>query len=339
MESKRLELVIFSTFFIILSVLTFYVFSPFLPVIALSAVLSVLFYQPYKKLLKFFNGGKSLVALLLVVVALVFLIIPILFLGLQIFGQAQNFFSVTLADQGQYIQTIQQNINIFVQNFIPNFTFNISDFIGNILDFVYGNFSGLLSETTFILFQTLLLLFTFFFFLRDGDRILDSFISLSPFKKEQNKEILDSLYKTINSVIHGTIFVGLIRFVLITIVFYFFKIPDPILWGSIGGIIGAIPGVGTAFVIIPAFLYLLFYSNIFLSLGMLVFGALLSFFVDNMLSAYFFGKGFDVPAIFILFSIIGGIFFFGPLGFIFGPIVFSLFISMVDMYKILVLNK
>lgn len=339
MESKRLELVVFSALFVGLSILTFFVFQPFLSILVLALVLSVLFHPLYQKLVKVFHGGKSFVACLLVIVAFIFLIIPILFFGLQIFGQAQNFFSLTEAGQGQYMQSIQQNINIFVQHVIPSFSFNISDSVSKIMSSISDNLGGLLSQTAYIFFQTFFLLFAFFFFLRDGKKMLNSFVSLSPFKKEQNKEIINSVYKTITSVIRGTLFVGLVRFVLLTAVFYFFGIPNAFLWGSIGGIIGAVPGIGTPFVIVPAFLYLLFYGNIFLAIGLMLFGILIIFFIDNLLATYFFGKGLDVSSIFVLFSILGGIIFFGPLGFIFGPIILSLFISAVDMYKILVLNE
>lgn len=339
MESKKLELAILSVLFAVLSVLIFFVFKPFLSIIVLGAVLAVLFHPLYKKLVEIFHGGKSFASGILVLVALIFLIAPILFFGLQIFGQAQNFLSLTQISQLQYIQALQQNINIFVARIIPNFTFNISDFVNNTLVFVYGNFSGLLSQTTYIFFQTFFLLFTFFFLLRDGDGILDSITSLSPFEEGQNKEVINSVYRTITSVIRGTLFVGLIRFIFIVIAFYFFGIPNAILWGSLGGIIGAVPGIGSPMAIIFASIYLLLYGNIFLAIGMVIFGIILFFFIDNLLSTYFFGKGLNVPSIFILFSILGGIFFFGPLGFIFGPIVLSLFISMVDMYKILILKK
>jgi predicted PurR-regulated permease PerM len=183
------------------------------------------------------------------------------------------------------------------------------------------------------------MLFTFFFFLRDGDKILDSLLSFSPFEKEKNKEIVGSVYKTIVSVMRGTLLVGLIRFILITAIFYLLGIPDALLWGSLGGIIGLIPGLGTPFVIIPAITYFVFYSNNFSALLMAIFGIMISVLVDNMLAAHYFGKGLDVPPLFVLFSILGGIFFFGPLGFIFGPIVLSLFISMVDIYRNLILKK
>ncbi len=339
MESKRLELIIFSALFVILSVLTFFVFEPFLRILVLAIVLSVSFHPLYEWLVKFFHGGKSVISGFIVAISLVFLIIPLLFFGLQIYGQAQNFFSLSQIDQGQYIQIIQQNVNTLVQHVIPTFHFDVSDLTSFLSTFVSDNFKGLLSQTSYIFFQVFFMLFIFFFILRDGSKMLNSLISLSPFEKEQNKEIISSVNKTITSVIRGTIFVGFIRFVLIAFAFYFLGIPNALLWGSIAGVIGAVPGFGTLFVIIPAFLYLLFYGNVLAAIGMALFGILTTFFIDNLLSVHFFEKGLNVPPIFILLSIIGGIIFFGPLGFIFGPIIFSLFISFIDIYKILVLKK
>ena len=339
MEIKRLELVMFSALFILLSVLVFFVFRPFLYIIVLAIVLSVLFNPLYRYITKHLPEWKSVTAFFLVVVALVFLIIPILFFGLQILKQAQGFFSLPQTGKELYIQSIQQNTELLIRHINPNFSFNLSDYINKVLSFISSNLGRFLSQTAYVFFQTFFLLFAFFFFLRDGDKMLDSFISLSPFEKEQNKEIVNVVHRTITSVIRGTLFVGLIRLVLFTVVFYLFGIPNALLWGSIAGIVGTIPGLGTPFAIIPVFIYLLLYSNIFSAIAMGLFGVLASFFIDNLLSAYFFGKGLDVPAIFILFSILGGVFFFGPLGFIFGPIILSLFVSVIDMYKILVLKK
>jgi predicted PurR-regulated permease PerM len=164
-------------------------------------------------------------------------------------------------------------------------------------------------------------------------------MSLSPFDEEQNKQAIGAASRMITSVVRGTIFVGLIRFVCIVVAFYLFGIPNAFLWGVLGGIIGMIPGLGVPFAIIPACIYLLFYSHIWLAVGMALFGMAIAFFIDNMLSAYFFGKGTTIQSPFILFSILGGIAFFGPLGFIFGPIVLSLFVSVVDIYKILILKR
>lgn len=339
MESKRLEFVAFSALFIGVSVLAFFVFQPFLGILVLAAILSVLLHPLNEKLASVLGGRKNLVAILLVVVALFFIIIPVLFLGSQIFGQAQSFFSLTQSSQGQYVQSVQQNINVLTQHILPGFSLNLSEAINRGMVFVSNNLGGLLSQTTYLFFQIFFLLFALYFFLRDGEKLLESFLTLSPFGKEQNRQMINSVNKTVTSVIRGTLFVGLIRFALFIAAFYLLGIPHALLWATIGGLVGAIPGIGSPFVVIPAFFYLLLSGKIFLAIGMGLFGVLLILLIDNWLSAYFFGKGLDVPALFVLFSILGGVLLFGPLGFIFGPIVLSLFISAVDMYKILVLKR
>ena len=56
--------------------------------------------------------------------------------------------------------------------------------------------------------------------------------------------------------------------------------------------------------------------------------------VDNILTSYFFGRGLSVSPIFVLFSILGGVIFFGPLGFILGPLVLSVFVSVVRVHSL-----
>ena len=57
-----------------------------------------------------------------------------------------------------------------------------------------------------------------------------------------------------------------------------------------------------------------------------------------MLAPYFFGKNLAVPSIFILFSILGGIIYFGPVGFILGPLVLAVFASLLATYPEVVLD-
>ena len=338
MDRERLKMVAFLVFFIGLFVLTFLVFKPFLGILVLAITLSILLHPLYKKFVRIFGGSKNFVAMLFVVIALFFLIMPVVFLGLQIFDQAKNFFSLSHAGQGQYLQAIQQGIETPIRNFVPNFTLNIADSFDKGIIIVSENLSSVLSQTTFIFFEMFFLLFALFFFLRDGEKMLASFIALSPFEEEQNKEIIHSVHRTITSVVRGTLFVGLIRLLLIVAVFYLFAIPGALLWGSVGGLVALVPGVGTPLIVVLAVLYFLSTGNILFAVGMGSFGILIGIIVDNMLSAHFFGKGLDAPSIFVLFSILGGIIFFGPLGFIFGPIVLSLFVSAIDMYKILILK-
>ena len=319
-------------------VLAFFVFRPFFNVLALAIILAMIFKPLYLKMLHLYKGGANLFAFILVLIALVFLIIPIIFFGLQIFWQIQIFFTILQTDQGQFIQNIQHAVNAFAHPLFPTFTFKISDYASTVLAYISSNLSTLLSQTVSITFQIIFLLLAFFFFLRDGEDIFSSLIALSPFEKEKTKEMIRSTHKAVTSVLRGTLLVGLIRWILLTIGFYLFGIQNAMIWGSIAGIVGIIPGLGTPFVIVPTVIYLVLAGNMVAAFGIGIFGLLVIFFIDNMLSVYFFGKGLEAPPIFILFSILGGVLFFGPLGFIFGPIVLSLCISIIETYKILILK-
>ena len=339
MDNKKLELTVLCVAFIGLSILTFLVFQPFLCIMMIAIVLAILFHPLYKNMIAVFHGGKSVVACFIVIIALVFVIIPFIVFGLQILGQAQNFFSLTHDNQAGYVIAIQQHANTLIQHVVPSYSLNITDILAKIQSLISDNLGNLVSQTTYIFFQIFFLLFTFFLFLRDGDQMLETCISLSPFGKEQNRKVIDSTYRTITSLVREMFYVGLIRFALIAAAFYVLGIPNAFVWGSIGGIIGMIPGLGTPFVVIPTIIYLALCGNTFAAIGMAIFGLLVFFFIDNLLSTYLFGKDWKVPPLFILFSILGGITLFGPLGFIFGPIILSLFMSAIDMYKILVLKR
>lgn len=338
MEKKKIELGAFFIFCVAILSLTFFVFRPFFDIIALAAVLALLFRPLYMAMLDLYPAGKNLSAFLLVILAFIFIVLPILFFGLQILGQVEKALTFVQNGNGPHIQALKTSIETLVRHLFPNFSLDIPYYASSILVFVSNNFGVLISQTAYIFFQIFFMLFTLFFFLRDGDTIFFALISLNPFKKNQSIEILESMHRAITSVIRGTLFVGIIRWALLTAGFYLFGIPDPMVWGSIAGLIGIIPGLGTPFVVIPTVIYLVLTGNIFAAIGLGLFGGLIILFIDNLLSSYFFGKGLDASPIFILFSILGGVLFFGPLGFIFGPIILSLFISLIDMYKILILK-
>lgn len=337
MDKKKLEMVWFVVFSGAVLLLAFFVFRPFFTILVLAAILAMLLRPMYERTLHYCKS-QNLSALLMVLVGLVFLIIPILFFGMQIFKQIEVLLNLIQNTQGDEMQNFGRVVESLVRHILPNFSFNISVYTGAVLNYLSGNLSVWVAETASIFFQTFFLLFTLFFFLRDGEGIFSSLVSLSPFQKEETKEIMESVHHAVTSIIRVTFVVGLIRLAVMTLGFYLLGIPNAILWGSLAGVIGAIPGLGTPFAIVPMALYFLFTGDIIGAVEVASFGILIMFFIDNLLSTYFFGRGLNAPAIFIIFSIIGGILFFGPLGFIFGPIVLSLCISAIDMYRILILK-
>jgi predicted PurR-regulated permease PerM len=305
----------------------------------LAVVFAILFHIPYEKLTRLLGGQKNIAAGIVVTIVLIFFIVPLFFLGSQILQDTKSLYARMQGNGAQYIKVIEKTIEDPVRRIMPNFSFNANEYISGILNFVSNNLGVLISQTFYVMLKTFLMLLAFFFFLRDGRKILLLVTYLSPFQKKYTDEVLDKTYQTIDSVMRGTFFITLIRWVVIGVGFYLFGIPDAVLWGSVGGIIGAVPGIGTLLVFIPAVVYMYLQGNTVAVIGLIFLGIATIVFVDNMLTSYFFGRGLEVPSIFVLFSILGGVMFFGPLGFIFGPLVLSIFLSLLHIYGALMSEK
>lgn len=332
MQKDRLALISLSGLFVGVSLLLLFVFAPFFPLLSLAIVFAIFLRRPYEHLVKMLHGWRNLSAILIVVLVLAFCIVPLFFLGVQIYAEAQGLYAGAAGTSSLLISSLQTFVENPLQQLLPGFAFNINAFVGNALVVISNNLGSLVYQTLFVLFETFLMLLALFFFLRDGKSMLASFVDVSPFGKKATGEIVDKMYQTIRSVVRGTLFNAIIRWILIWIAFSLFNIPNAVLWSSIGGVIGAIPGLGTMFAFIPAVMYLYLGGNVLAAVGLALAGVLVIILVDNILTSYFFGKGSTVSPIFVLFSILGGIFFFGPLGFILGPLVLSVFLSVVHVY-------
>ncbi len=330
MSSLRLQTFSFLALFFGVSVLLFFIFAPFLQLLTLAGVFAALLQYPYKKLLKIF-GNKTAAAMLVVGASILFLIVPLFSLGFQIFVEMQNYYSQNSVGT-ESVNSLQNAVNHSVHKIFPLLSFNLQQYINDTLTFVSRNVAGVLSGTAYIFLNTFLMLLAFFFFLRDGELFVAKAHALSPFGSTETDELLRRTYQTAEAVIKGTLLVALVRWLLLEVAFYFFGVPNALLWGTVGGFVGAIPGLGTLLVFVPAVLYMWLQGNTLSALGlsMSALGIILA--VDNLLTSYFFGKKLPVPQMFILFSILGGIAFFGPIGFILGPLVLSLFISIVSIY-------
>jgi predicted PurR-regulated permease PerM len=178
------------------------------------------------------------------------------------------------------------------------------------------------------------MLFALFYLLRDGGKLKQDLILLSPLADDYDIKIFLKLKQAIRSVVVGSLVVGLIQGILTGIGFFIFGVPNPALWGSFAVIAALIPGIGTSLVIVPGILYLFFISTHLHALGMLIWGILAVGFIDNFLGPMLVNRGVHVHPFLILLSVIGGLSFFGPIGFIAGPLLVALLVALLEIYKV-----
>jgi predicted PurR-regulated permease PerM len=115
--------------------------------------------------------------------------------------------------------------------------------------------------------------------------------------------------------------------------FFVFGVPQAAFWGTVMIPAAVIPMVGSAIVWGPAAVYLIFAGHLGAGLGLIIWGGVLVAGIDNVLKPMLMKGSRSTPSIFILFSILGGIGYFGMIGFILGPLLLSFLLSLLRIYQ------
>ncbi len=338
-DDKKLQISFFFILFGIVSALAFFVYQPFFQVIALAAIFAVLLLPFYKKILALFRGRKRMSATFVIVVTLVFIAIPLYFLGVQIFIESQSLYSSLQGNGTDFLSKLTLAVERPIQQIYPSFSFELETHFRDFTDFVSKNIGPLVSGTAFAVFEIFIFILALFFFLKDGEGFVSAVTKISPLDDLYDKEILSKMQKAVNSILRGTLFIALIQGFLAGIGFFIFGVPNAALWGSFAAIGSLVPGIGTAAVVIPVVLYLAIIGSNAAAFGLLLWGALLVGLIDNILAPILYSKGIAVHPLFVFFSVLGGIAFFGSFGILFGPIILSAFIALLHIYRIFILEE
>lgn len=340
MDRSYLQTYFFVGLLLIATVLVFALFSPFLEVLVLSSIFGVVLTPLHRRIANKIGGRNGLSAFIVVILFAIVVITPTVFLTSQVINESRGIYTqLTSESQIDYIQKLTKTIETPVQKFIPDFSVDIGQYAGVFADWITGHLSTILSSVINIVTGIVLIFISLYFFLKDGKKFKDILINLSPLKDKYDDEIFIKIKQTINSTVRGVLLVAVVQGVLSGIGMWVFGIPNATLWGSISAIASLVPGLGTAVVFIPAVLYMYIAGNVPFAIGLLLWGGLIVGLVDNVLGPYLYSKGTEVHQLIMLFSVLGGLSVFGPIGFIFGPLIIGLFFALIDIYQNLIMDN
>jgi len=178
----------------------------------------------------------------------------------------------------------------------------------------------------------LVVFFTFFFVLRDKDKLIAYTKSLSPFPREIETKLFDSSRAIATSVIYGQIIIGIIQGLILGVGLLIFRVPNSLIFTLLAVLAGIFPIVGTTLVWVPVVIYLFISGDTFSSIGVTIFGVVSST-VDNFLRPIIVSKRTNINSLLILIGMIGGFFLFGILGFILGPLVLAYLLIILELYR------
>lgn len=336
MSDRKYEFYVLSVVLVAIFVVVYFILRPFFNPLVLAAS-SALFFQPlYKQMARLTRGRRGLAAFITTVAVIVLFLLPLVFLGIQIFHESgQLYISLTDGNGMDGLMGAFENLIARLRIVVPipeGFELDFNQYLREGSDIITRNLGSIFSSVGRLLTSVFIFLIAFYFFLKDGYKLKKYFIALSPLTDSNDELILNRLRLAISSVIKGGLSLGIIQGILTGIGCALFGVPNPVLWGSAAAIASLIPGIGTALVLVPAIIYLFLTGSAFSALGLLVWGMTAVGLIDNLLGPRLVGRGMQLHPLVVFLSVLGGLAFFGPLGFLLGPLVMSLCFALIEMY-------
>lgn len=335
MNARKVELGFFFFLVAVTGALSFVLLKPYLGALFAALVFAIVFRSVHESLHTRIRQPtlSSLVTLLLL---LLVILIPAGLFGFFIFDDARNLYGSIGAGTPVFerLDTALVPLGQSVRTVLPDFEINVSAYAHTALAFLVDNFGSVFTRIISIVFQTGIMLLALFYLFRDGSAFRTYIINLSPLANEYDERILKRLEGAISSVVRGRLLIVLIQGILASVGFWLFGIPHAVLWGAVTSLAALIPAVGVALIFIPAVIYMCMTGGLGMALGFLLFAIFVGS-VDNILGPILFEKGLQMHPLLILLSVLGGLVFFGPLGFLAGPITLSLLLALLDIYPLL----
>ena len=172
-----------------------------------------------------------------------------------------------------------------------------------------------------------------FFMLYEGKSMEHYVSSLLPFDESNKREVLAKVVLMVRSNAIGIPLLAVIQGVISFGGYLLCGAPNPALSAMLTAFASIIPIVGTALVWVPIVAYFLVVGDWMNALVLLGYGGIIISQCDNLIRFILQKKMADVHPLITIFGVVAGLPLFGFMGVIFGPLLVSLFLLFLDMFR------
>jgi predicted PurR-regulated permease PerM len=319
--------------------LSIFIVFPFLTSIITGAILAYVLYPVYSILKKKMPAG--LAAFLVAILIVLLITVPAFFIVKNLTGEThyvylrakQQIMSGELIEdrcygEGFICQSVR-DINEMLKD--ENIKTYIINFLNDFLTYVTKKIGEIIFSVPKLIVHLMVILFTAYYSLKDGKTLIRKVTKVIPLKVHHQDEIFKQFNDVTWAVIYGNFIVALVQGALGAFGFWIFGINGFLWWGIVMAFFALIPFVGTGIIWFPASVYLALsgylqgeQSLIWKGLGLFIYGLVVVSSVDNVIRPYIVAGRAKVHPLLILLGVIGGLFMFGVVGILVGPLVLAL---------------
>ena len=333
---NRFSNVLFYGFVLCLAYLVFLVFQPFLVPLGWAAVFAVVFQSLSERLERKWSRTQS-AALVTAAVTLI-LIVPVLLLATMFVREgidaARNLEAQMAGGGYEGINRAWGWIvsHLAAEGMTLDFPGLVRQYASRVGEIMAAQLGAVVRNIAEFLFELFVMLFALFYFLRDGDRIVNRFRLLLPFQETMTERMLTEARELIFASVTTSLVIGAVQGVICGGAFAIVGLGSPFFWGVVMGFLSLLPVVGAWPVWVPAAIWL--FSTGHFARGILLIGlcGALGATIDNILRPAILGGRSSLNGLLVFISVLGGIAVFGILGIVLGPIVVATTVGVLDVY-------
>ena len=335
-------------FFALLAVLISMLLSllgPFIGCFLWATILVMVFYPVYSRLLIWTGNRLNLSAFLATTLVLILLALPGFFVVLNLareIPKVYDFISTSQWDQ-KSLWVMEKlkfvNLEAWIQTLGLDSTQTnsalqreISANLQRFADLALQKITEVFSSLPFFALQVVFVTVALFFFFRDGSRLAIKAVELLPMEPGHRIKVAHTFSITVTAVVRAVFLCALMQGVLTGLGLFVTGVPVPILLGLVAFVNSFIPFLGAASVWIPACIWLLVQNQGMAAFALALCGSVITI-LDQVMRAWLIGKEAKLPIFWLFFTTIGGLKVYGFLGIFLGPIILSMGIAFLAIYR------
>lgn len=345
--SKNMIFWFFLALFILSIVLLGWLMMPFFSILVMASVVAWAFYPVHAFITVKNTINPPFAAALTCILIFFILFIPIIFFTGVLSKEAYNLYlmgkSAVISGRIQsllessHVLGALEKANVVLANINMNITvddlntgiMNLGKFIGKLL---FDQLKAITSNVLNFVINFFFMLLVVFFLLLDGKKLVRFIADLSPLPEHEDEILLFKFRDMAGAIMIGNGLSGLIQGVAGGVVFAAFGLASPYLWGLLMSLFAFLPIVGIGVVFVPASLYLFLVGRFGAGIFFIVFYAILTTSIEYLVKPKIVGSRVKMHTLIVFLSIIGGLKMFGILGIIYGPLIVTAFLTLVDIY-------
>lgn len=322
------------------------ILSPYVHTIILTILLGTVFKPIHRRIRERVGQRDNLAAFISCILLTIVVVLPLTLILLSLIRQGiQSFHAISeWIEAGKFSQLMElpwvAKIVALIDKYMPhvdvkNFKIdksllNVSASISRWLINQGGNLVG---NVTAIIAKFGLMIFIFFFLIRDSRELVKAVLHLSPLSASQEDQIIEKVKSVARSALLGTFITMVAQGAAGGLAFWIAGLPG-LFWGIMMAFASLIPIVGTMLIWGPAAVYLVLAGKWGYAIFVFLWCAVVVGSIDQFVRPLFMKGSADMSTILIFFAILGGINYFGLIGLLYGPLIFGLTMVILYIYRL-----